>query len=128
MAGATIRLNKTKLMELEKRLPGQAGMVVQKMALDCEADIKLNFSSESPSQPGDPPGVDTGNLKNSVIAEPVTELSWVVKIGAEYGSHLEYGTHNDDGSTRMAARPFVRPAVERTADRAPEWLIEAVEL
>lgn len=79
---------------------------LRKLALDCEADIKNNFSAQSPSPVGSPPGVDTGNLKNSIVAVR-RGADWVVQVGADYGADLEYGTR------KMGARPFVRPAVRR---------------
>lgn len=81
-----------------------------KLAMDCEADVKNNFSSQSPSPVGSPPGVDTGNLKNSIIAVKRGK-GWVVLVGADYGADLEYGTR------KMGARPFLRPAVRRTVQR-----------
>lgn len=54
--------------------------------------------------------VDTGNLRNSIQAEPKTVTSkytWRVFVGAEYAKYVEYGT------VRMAARPYFTPAVEK---------------
>lgn len=94
--------------------------ILQKLAQDTEADIKMSFSDTSPSPPGEPPGIDTGNLKNSITAEP-DGRSWVVYTQVEYAIHLEYGT------VRMAARPFFLPAVLRTVERAPAELVKIVE-
>lgn len=113
-------IDMTRLQALERAMPGIAGQVVQKMAQDTQADIVNSFSPNSPSAPGDPPAVDTGNLKNSVVAVPRDAQTWAVLIGAEYGVDLEYGTG------KMAARPFVLPAFERTVGRLPSDL--AVEV
>lgn len=94
-----------------------AEAVVQKMAQDTQTEIVMNFSSQSPSSPGQPPGVDTGTLKNSVVAVPRGRKTWVVNIGAEYGLALEYGTRN------MAARPFVLPAINRMMRNLPNDLM-----
>lgn len=92
-----------------------------KLAMDCEADIKNNFSSQSPSPVGEPPGVDTGNLKNSVVANRRGKV-WVVQVGADYGADLEYGTR------KMGARPFVRPAVRRVVQNINKRdLVDIVE-
>jgi HK97 gp10 family phage protein len=55
------------------------------------------------SAPGEPPAVDTGNLRNSVGSEV---LGNVVRVGAaaDYAAGLEFGTD------RVAARPWLRPA------------------
>lgn len=115
-----IELDMAKLESIAANIPGGAGRVVQKMAQDCEHYIKNDFSPTSPSSPGQPPAVDTGNLKNSVLAEDVSLLTWVVNIGAPYGVHLEYGTN------RMAARPFVKPATEKVRNNLPRGLIKKV--
>lgn len=91
--------------------------VVQKMAQDTQAEIVMNFNTQSPSPAGEAPGVDTGNLKNSVVAVPRGGLSWAVVVGAEYGIDLEYGT------SKMAARPFVLPAVKRMLKNLPKDLM-----
>jgi hypothetical protein len=121
-------VNDEVLKKLGREFPGRAAAVVQKAAQDCQADIVDNFSSQSPSDPGLPPGVDTGNLKNTTVAEPgVDPLTWLVKIGAKYGFWLEFGTENEEGGTLMAPRPFVVPAVERARERMPDELKKVVE-
>jgi HK97 gp10 family phage protein len=52
--------------------------------------------------------VDTGALRNSIHASPAGDLLWWVGDGVEYGIYQELGT------SRMAAHPFMVPAVERT--------------
>lgn len=94
--------------------------LLKKLANDCEAHIKNNFSAQSPSPVGDPPGVDTGNLKNSIVARKRGK-DWLVLVGAEYGMALEYGTR------RMGARPFVLPAVRAMVNDAPKEMVKIVE-
>lgn len=94
-----------------------AETVVQKMAQDTQAEIVMNFNTESPSPAGEAPGVDTGTLKNSVVAVPKGRKTWAVNIGADYGIDLEYGTR------KMAARPFVRPAINRMMRNLPRDLM-----
>lgn len=106
------------MRKLQAINPGTTGdELVQYLAQTMEADVKENFSNQSPSSPGDPPGIDTGNLKNSVIAQSDGPHRWAVFVGAEYGLWLEFGTRN------MAPRPFMLPAFERTIKRIPrDWL------
>ena len=60
------------------------------------------------SQPGEPPAVDTGFLRNSIVVdEPVTPELATISAGAEYAEYLEFGT------TKMAARPYMRPAIDQ---------------
>jgi len=109
------------LQRLEREMPGKAAAVIQKTAQDTQTEIVNNFSPNSPSDPGSPPGVDTGNLKNSVVAVPDSApLTWLVQVGADYGADLEYGTVNID------ARPYVLPAVERVVNNLPSDLASEV--
>jgi HK97 gp10 family phage protein len=56
--------------------------------------------------------VDTGALKNSIEAEERSgPLAWWVHDGVEYGIYQELGT------SRMAAQPFLTPAVEGVRKR-----------
>lgn len=58
------------------------------------------------SAPGQPPANDTGFLANNIKAEVNQTEPMTVELRslAPYSVHLEYGT------TKMAARPFLRPA------------------
>ena len=57
--------------------------------------------------------VDTGALRSSLTSESGMDgdLLYIVRDGVEYGVFLELGT------SKMAARPFVLPAVESWRDR-----------
>lgn len=58
------------------------------------------------SAPGQPPMTDTGRLVNSVEFDKIGDLTATVGSKLAYATYLEYGT------SRMAARPFFRPAIE----------------
>lgn len=90
-----IKSNKTAQALAAKRK--QVSEVVRKTALDIEGDAK----SLAP--------VRTGHLKNSIQAESMQpgDVMTKVTVGAEYGGHVELGTK------RMAAQPYLTPAVER---------------
>jgi hypothetical protein len=112
---------------LEARLPGRLESSVREAAEALAADIRSNWSASSPSSPGNPPAIDTGNLDSAVRAEPTGRdvlgrfartsdaAVWFVRIATsegddprnrgEYGTILEYGLN----------RPFVEPAVDRLA-------------
>jgi len=49
--------------------------------------------------------VDTGNLRNSITTYP-QGLSGEVATGVDYAAHQEYGTH------KMPAHPYLTPAAE----------------
>ena len=58
------------------------------------------------SAPGQPPMTDTGRLVNSIEFDKIGDLTATVGSKLAYAPYLEYGT------SRMAARPFFRPAIE----------------
>lgn len=122
MAGPQVILNMNKLLELEREAPGRSAEFVEKTAKLCVDIIGLSWNEQQPSPPGETPGVDTSALKNSVAYEPGDDpWTQIVHDGVEYGVHLEYGTE------KMAARPWLLPAVEQTAAMIPpEWLQEVV--
>lgn len=51
--------------------------------------------------------VDTGALRNSINSEQKTPILWRVQDGVKYGIYQELGTY------KMAAQPFLIPAVEK---------------
>lgn len=67
-----------------------------------------------PSLPGNPPAPDTGNLRNSIRWEVSSEKEIVTgRVGSTqkeppYGAYLEQVEH---GNSRMAPRPWLRPAM-----------------
>jgi HK97 gp10 family phage protein len=81
--------------------------------------IKKSIGTQYPpaSSPGEPPHKRTGGLQNSVgynvtVAGPSANLE--VTATAPYAAYLEYGTEN------MAARPFLRPEVDRIRQTLPQ--------
>lgn len=59
--------------------------------------------------------VDTGDLSLSVHVDDVSPGAWRVTAGTDLPDgravYQELGTHNEDGSVRMRAQPYIRPAV-----------------
>lgn len=89
--------------DIDRNTQANKPRLVMELAQLTEARIKNTFSHTSPGPAGHPPGVDTGALKNSIVAEQDGDDA-IVSDGVEYGVHLEYGT------VKMAARPWARPA------------------
>jgi HK97 gp10 family phage protein len=54
--------------------------------------------------------VDTGYLQGSIAAVPVNQHMAEVRVGAPYGGYVEFGT------SKMAAQPFLSPALGGAAE------------
>jgi HK97 gp10 family phage protein len=76
-----------------KGMHAKADQIVRKTALDIQEGAQVRAP------------VDTGTLRASIQAKRIGDLHWEVWVGVDYGIYLEYGTVN------MAARPYMRPAV-----------------
>lgn len=72
------------------------------------AKASLSTAGPPASAPGQPPHLRTGRLKTSIAYE-VTESSRGVE--ARVGTNVQYALHLELGTSRMAARPFLRPAL-----------------
>lgn len=53
--------------------------------------------------------VDTGRLRSSITHEMGTEGGDLV---GRVGTNVEYARHQELGTSRMAAQPFLRPALD----------------
>lgn len=97
--------------ETVKRLKTSAELVKSMMVR------KLSVSGHkggqyTPSQPGEPPHADTGTLRKSIFWEvDETELKAIVGSPVHYSLHLELGT------SRMAARPYMRITLQECMPR-----------
>lgn len=79
------------------------------------------LTNPSPSSPGNPPGVRTGFLRrawktgvrmNGGNSNSSISITAYADSKASCAGYLEDGTHNKDGTVRMAARPFVDPILD----------------
>ena len=67
------------------------------------------LANPSPSAPGNPPGVRSGDLRRNWTIESGSENLIAIRSGMNYSSYLE------DGTTKMAARPYV-DKIKETAE------------
>jgi len=86
-----------------------------------EAQISISTGAVSgkhhlPSPPGRPPNYDTGNLADMIVVSQPKQRKGGVSVqvlsNAHYSSALEYGT------SKMPARPFMRPAMDKMTPAA----------
>lgn len=107
--------------ELERML----GSVVFEAADQIKAEAQNSITRGSvsgqnhvPSAPGEPPNNDTGHLKNNIESVRTGMLKAEVRSKAEYAGHLEFGT------SKMAARPYMRPARDKKLPEVNRRLAE----
>lgn len=74
----------------------------------ANASIVAVTNRYKPAPPGAPPNVQQGTLKRSITKSRRGPRRWVVGAGVIYGQFLEFGT------STMAARPWLRPALRVT--------------
>lgn len=73
-----------------------------------------------PSLPGEPPNRDTGQLDQNIITAKTGEMSAEVSSNAPYSASLEFGT------SKMAERPYMRPATKKERPKVVELVRKAV--
>lgn len=73
-----------------------------------------------PSLPGEPPNEDTGTLRTNIETTQVAPLKVEVSSNAPYAAFLEFGT------SRMAERPYMRPATATQRPKVIELIRNAV--
>lgn len=123
------------LREMSDEVRVKVGEAVQATAAELEAAVKIKMQQgphtgriyrrgnvvHQASAPGQPPAPDTGALMQSVYHEMDGPLSAVAGSRLVYSQYLEFGT------SRMAARPVWRPAVEDMGKVFTNRVIAALE-
>jgi HK97 gp10 family phage protein len=94
-------------------------------AEELRNEVVRTVSNASPSSPGQPPGVVTGQLRNSVFADPVAGVG-SNRVTIEVGARAPYAGFLEFGTSKMAPRPFLRPAVARATPRISSKIIARV--
>jgi HK97 gp10 family phage protein len=74
-----------------------------------------------PSSPGEPPNADTHRLSDNIETIQAGPLKVEVSSNAPYSRALEFGT------SKMAERPFMRPAAAKTRKEITELVARAVK-
>lgn len=118
------RLDKRKLQEIIRNQPQLIDRALGELAVEIVMDAQTSMGSSPAgksytrrkkvhvaSTAGNPPNPDTGTLRASLRFRKEANGRYRVEDGTSYGYHLEVGT------SRMGARPFLRPAFERAKDR-----------
>lgn len=105
--------------------------LVQRTAQESMTNTKVNTAisyythnkkiPHHPSFPDNPPAVDTGTLRRSITSQ-VDEPTLTGKVG----SNVEYAPELEFGSSKIAPRPWLRPALEQNEKNIEKILAQAV--
>lgn len=112
-----------------KELEEQLARNVERAALHLVNSIKINlnesgdpykassgpsgvhYKNENPSQPGEYPHKMLGDLQRSITYEMEED-----KLSAKVGTNIDYGAWLEFGTSKMAARPYLRPTLIQEQD------------
>lgn len=97
-----------------------AGNMVQVYAQHSITEGSVSGSGHVASLPGEPPNADTHGLDRQIETTQVDPLKVRVSSNARYSKFLEYGT------SRMAARPFMMPALRANKRQVTKLVRDAV--
>lgn len=111
---------------------GQRGANAAAALVEATTKEKLRQTTHrrgtpTPSRPGEPPSLISGQLRRSVLivpAEPRGATAWVAKVGptAVYARIQELGGDTGrNGASTLPARPYLEPAVKELIDSGALW-------
>lgn len=124
-----------KLRQLQEASLKEINQAISESVIEMHNETKLAIQAPSQgrtyqrgsvthvaSAPGDAPNIDTGRLINSIFFD--IDRGQLVGTfgtrGVDYAKHLEYGT------SRMEARPFIRPTFEKHKRTAEKRIRKAI--
>ena len=119
---------------LNRALFSAAAAIMQKaqaLIMDSSAKSGIMYpgARNRSSAPGEAPATQTGALQSSIKMEPAdTGVGYRVFADeniALYAGYLEFGTHDKDGTVRIAPRPFLRPAVDFVSPTVQQLVSDA---
>lgn len=127
-----MKTDTSRLDRLERNIAGNTMDALTEAGEALKADIRSHWSIQSPSSPGNPPAVLTGNLDSSVEVDRQGRdvlgrfagkdaLVLFVRIDTTKGDNplgrKEYASVLEDEMNR----PFVQPAVDRMSQNFPHF-------
>ena len=103
------------LEKLDKQIVAGARKARMRAALEVEREAV----AEVP--------VDSSRLKNSIMTQEVGDII-EVGSGVKAGTEVEYAHFVEFGTSKMAAHPYLQPAVEIVKQRYPDMVIEDAKM
>ncbi|RSV15814.1 HK97 gp10 family phage protein [Sphingomonas sp. ABOLF] len=115
------RLTSPEAMAAVDRALFNGGERLQSAAQASIMEGAVSGKGHVPSRPGEPPSNDTQRLHDNI--ETVRVEPWKVQVSsnAPYSKALEFGT------SKMAERPFMRPAAAKTRKEVADLIVRAVK-
>ena len=98
----------------------EGGEVIEDEAKRLISAGSVSGAGHVPSAPGEPPNYDSGVLSANIETAHVKPLVVEVSSNAPYASPLEFGT------SRMAERPYMRPARDNKRKEVAELFARQV--
>ena len=80
-----------------------------------------------PSLPGNPPAVDSGNLRESIRYEVYRNGQEVYGIVGSTQKDADYAVYTEYGTSKMAPRPWLRPAMRKNSEFIKRTISKAVK-
>ncbi len=99
---------KWNLAEFGLLIKGPVAADLIRRAIRVEASAKSGWGAP-PGPPGGKPGVRTGTLRRSITWKPGVDAE---SPYVDIGSNVLYAPYVELGTSRMEARPYLRPALE----------------
>ena len=117
------RLIESALFAAADLIAGEAGNSITRGAVSGRNHVP----SVAPNPPNNKSGVLANNIEvNRTARKEGGEIVVTVGSYAPYSAPLEFGASREFGTSRMSARPFMRPARDKMRKRAKRLVAEAV--
>ena len=120
MAGIEVTLTSNK-DEILEALGEQLGQAMIAIGLTAESNAKREVNKAVYDTPESPNYKRTGRLLNSISYAVDTDEPAVY-----IGSNVEYAPYVELGTSKMRARPFLKPAVENYGEQYMDLLKQAI--
>lgn len=99
----------------------KGGQVIQTEAQRLITAGSVSGKGHVASKPGEPPNADSRTLDRNIEAVREGPLRVTVSSNAPYAAALELGT------SKMAARPYMKPAVAKKRDEVTAYVRQVVK-
>lgn len=101
------------------QIEARAENAIREVAEVGQKSAKALVSGPSPSRPGEPPGIITGNLRDHITILQASRLHWILLSAARSPQGAPYPLYLEMGTWKMAARPYMRPTAYTLVKIAP---------